>query len=163
MCLTKIQSEKKIPQSSPTKSATKNGSLQISHQLEHINSFGPKNWEALQLLDLPSSLEPNIILMNSVSWRKPQCWEEVSVVGLKLWFDWLKLWFDWLELWLSPPTGLVQVVWLWWSCNLQGLFGPAKDGQGMEMDDRTWVKGIFGGVKKAAWPCFVGFTRKIKM
>ena len=88
-------------------------------------------------------------------WRK-------TLWGL-VWFDWLELWLvGWSRWWLSPPIGLVQVVWLWWSCNLQGLFGPAKDGQGMEMDDRTWVKGISGGVKKLHGLVLLALPRKLK-
>ena len=112
----------------PFKSATKNLVFaKNSHQKRNTfnSSKDPKNWEALQLLDLPSSLEPNIILMNSVSWRNPQCWRKFQLWGL-VWFDWLVGVVGWLK-WLSPPSGLVQVVWLSWSCNLQGLFGSAKD------------------------------------
>ena len=89
LCLTKIPSEKKKTkpsscspyQNQPPKKWVLANNQPPNLERQSTPQLDQKNWEALQLLDLPSYLEPNIILMNSVSWRNPNLLREVSVVG----------------------------------------------------------------------------------
>lgn len=107
----------------------KNGSLQtISHQTWNDNQL--LNWTK-KTGRLCNYWTFQAIWSPTSSWwirflgETPICWGKFQLWGL-VWFDWLVGVVGWLK-WLSPPSGLVEVVWLWWSCNLQGLFGPAKD------------------------------------
>lgn len=158
LCLTKIPSEKKSLQGSPTKISQK-WSFQISHQksntstppLDQKTGRPCNSWTYQAIWSPTSSWWIRFLGETPIcsSKENPTGILEEEVVGFGV--VWLVGWSGWLVGW----SGLVEVVWLWWSCNL----GDSSDPRRM---DKEWKCMTGHGVKRLHGLILLALPRKLK-